>query len=670
MRRGAKAKDDEEEGGGSGAAAADHKKESSGGSGIFSLIVACCVACAVLVVAAFVLRRSGLLGTTITDTTDGRTFAIEGGSFVKDGAPFRFISGEFHYFRVPRALWADRLHKMRLGGLNAVSTYVPWNLHEPRRGKLVFDGELDLAAFIREAQRHGLLVIVRPGPYICAEWEWGGLPAWLAWSPGRPIRVRSSDERFLLAAQPFLARVLSIVVPLQYSRGGPVVAAQLENEYGSFGSDMRYMAWLQDLFRRHGVDCVVFDSNGRRALGVPSLPGVLRTANFGAWTNATAVLRRLAAHVGRGPLFVTEFWCGWFDHFGEQHHVADIQRTSNALRDILAAGASVNFYMYVGGTNFGFMNGANYNESTSAYEPTITSYDYSAPISESGDVSASWTAFRDVIADFSSLEPTAHWPPPTLRATYGRVSTPPACGLLDPVALGFLGVRTTSEWTLTMEDLRQSYGFVLYETILPPISADDTKLRLIEVHDRAIVVLDDTVVARFSREQGTVDLAENASPQRLRILVENMGRINFGRMMADDPKGITQGVMVGDRFLSNWTMWSLPLTPESLEQLAARPPELRCSTPKQFQPTIFAGTVDIEGEPSSTFLDTAGWTKGIAWVNGKNIGRFWNIGPQRSLFVPHVFLRKGINTITVLDIDNTITVPDPAIALVDKQMLG
>lgn len=316
MRR--KPKEEEEQREDSAEGTSDSKVETGGINRIIPIVTAFVVALgtvfAVALVLRFVAARDGTDGGT---EKTGRWFGIRGNDFVRDGKPFRIISGEFHYFRTPSAHWADRLHKMRLGGLNTVTTYVPWNLHEPRRGKFVFEGDLDLAGFIRQAKIHGLLVIIRPGPYICGEFEWGGLPAWLGWAaPG--IRIRSSDKRFLAAAEPFLSRVLSIVSPLQYSNGGPVIAMQIENEYGSFGSDMAYMFWLKSLLVERRVNCVLFDSNGRRAVGVPSLPGVLRTVNFGHWANVTTILRRLRTHIGTGPLFVTEFWCGWFDHHGEE----------------------------------------------------------------------------------------------------------------------------------------------------------------------------------------------------------------------------------------------------------------------------------------------------------------------------------------------------------------
>ncbi|MFJ9080767.1 beta-galactosidase family protein, partial [Streptomyces sp. NPDC102278] len=321
---------------------------------------------------------------------------IDDDGFRLDGEPFRFLSGGLHYFRVHPGHWRDRLRKARLMGLNTVETYVPWNLHEPRPGEFRMEGGLDLPGFLDLAAAEGLFVLLRPGPYICAEWEGGGLPSWLLADPD--IRLRSRDPRFLAAVDDYFRQLLFPLRSRLATRGGPVLAVQVENEYGAYGDDTAYLEHLADSLRGCGVDVPLFTCDQPADLERGALPGVLATANFGS--RSAQSLAALRAVRPSGPLLCTEFWIGWFDRWGGNHIVRDAEDAAQELDELLATGASVNFYMFHGGTNFGFMNGANDKHT---YRPTVTSYDYDAPLDEAGDPTEKFNAFREVIAKYAPV---------------------------------------------------------------------------------------------------------------------------------------------------------------------------------------------------------------------------------------------------------------------------
>eukprot|EP00727_Mastigamoeba_balamuthi_P007073 m51a1_g2987 putative beta-galactosidase (648) ;mRNA; r:736398-739068 len=634
--------------------------------------------CGALLVASLVLFAN-LPATSAPSSTRGRTqvpgrarrtFGVVGDQFVRDGAPYRVVSGAFHYFRTPRELWADRLRKMRLGGLNTVETYVPWNLHEPARGKLVFEGDLDLLHFIDLAEREGLLVIVRPPPYICAEWEFGGLPAWILRDRG--VVLRSSDPRFLVPAQEFLKHLAAMLVPRLYSRGGPVVAVQVENEYGSYSDDLDYLDALESTLRRSGIDCVLFNSNGywpRQLANGAGRGQVLRAVNFGLGGNATMAFEHLRDAQKHGPLFVAEFWDGWFDHWGERHHTAKDDAICAVLDQILAAGASVNIYMYVGGTNFGLMNGANSDARTGALQPTVTSYDYDSPVGEAGDVTTKWLRIREVLGRYLRV-PSDPSPAPAPKTAYGPVKMAEWASLLDASVLRAFSAPVSSTSPLSFTDLSLDYGFVLYETTVPAIGQETERLTIAGVHDRATVWVGDE-----PRLAGSVDSLTSSGESRtlrlprgpggrLRVLVENCGRVNYGKRIGDE-KGIMGPVLLGEGLtLRNWTQWALPLT--SLPSALA----FSQTTPGPSTPAFHRGRFVIDGEPTDTFLDTRGWNKGLAYVNGRCLGRFWpSKGPQATLYVPAPFLRRGGNEVVVFDVESEVRVQSYAL-FVDKHVLG
>ncbi|MFH8836869.1 beta-galactosidase family protein [Streptomyces sp. NPDC017868] len=551
--------------------------------------------------------------------------------FLLDGQPFRLLSGGLHYFRIHPEQWADRLRKARLMGLNTVETYVPWNLHQPRPDHFVMDGGLDLPRFIELAAAEGLHVLLRPGPYICAEWEGGGLPSWLLAEPD--IRLRTRDPRFLAAVDDFFDRLLTPLLPHLASRGGPVLAVQVENEYGAFGDDTAYMEHIADSLRRVGVDVPLFTCDQPVDLERGALPGVLATANFGS--RSAEHLAELRAKRPEGPLMTSEFWIGWFDRWGARHVVRDPDEAARELDELLATGASVNFYMFHGGTNFGFTNGANDKHT---YRPTITSYDYDSPLDEAGDPAAKYTAFRDVIAKYAPV-PDEPVPAPGPKLAVPAVRLTESVGLLDGVA--GLAPRIDSMRPLTMEELEQDFGFVLYETVLPLVGP--ALLEVEQVRDRAQVFVDGQPVGVLERENHEHALAFTVprAGGRLQILVENQGRVNYGQGI-HDRKGLLGKVLLDGSELVGWTSRPLPFA--SLEGI---PFETTARTP--VGPTLHRGTFEV-AEPADTFLHLDGWTKGNAWVNGFALGRYWSRGPQKSLYVPAPVLRAGTNEVVVLEL--------------------
>jgi len=579
------------------------------------------------------------------------TFATEGNQFTYNGQSIRILSGAIHYFRVVPEYWEDRLLKLKACGLNTVETYVPWNLHEPQEGRYVFEGIADLVGFIELAGRLGLHVIVRPSPYICAEWEFGGLPAWLLADPG--IRLRCFDERYLEKVDRYYDVLLPKLVPYLCTNGGPIIAMQIENEYGSYGNDMKYLEYLRDGMVRRGIDVLLFTSDGPEDFMLQGgmVPGVLETVNFGS--RADEAFAQLRRYQPDGPLMVMEFWNGWFDHWGEEHHTRDASEMAEALDDILRAGASVNFYMFHGGTNFGFWNGANHHLT---YEPTVTSYDYDTLLSEWGEPTDKFYAAREAIGRYVEL-PELSLPEPLARSSYGTVRLTERTDLFASLDKLSAPVRRTCPEP--MEAVGQGSGFILYSTRVSGPRRDN-ELVLQQVRDRALVFVDGRyagVVERWAPEADPIRFDIPAEGARLDILVENMGRVNYGPLLKDH-KGITEGVRLGNQFLYDWEIRPLPL--DDLSGLVFNG--------EQGQgPAFYRGTFAVEGQPADTFVALDGWTKGVVYVNGFNLGRYWSRGPQRRLYVPGPLLREGDNEIVVFELHGAEAAE---VALLDSPDLG
>lgn len=565
---------------------------------------------------------------------------VKGNEFYLEESPFQIVSAAMHYFRVPRMYWKDRLRKIKGCGFNTVETYVPWNLHEPREGQFDFRGEKDLCFFLECACEEGLHVLLRPGPYICSEWECGGLPFWLC--SNRDLHVRCSDPAYLEKVDRYFGHLLPLVIPYQSTHGGPILAMQVENEYGSYGNDKVYLAHLRDKMRELGVDVLLFTSDGGMdsMLSGGTIDGVLKTVNFGSRTAENfAALRR---HQPVGPLMCSEFWDGWFDHWGEARHERNAEDAAAVLEEILSMGGSASVYMFVGGTNFGFMNGCNY---FSRLEPTQTSYDFDAPVSEDGSLTEKYFAMRRVVEKyFGQLPPVTFSPIP--KKDYGIVQMRESAPLFEN--LDCLSDAQYCAYPETMEHLGQNYGFILYRTeIQGPVEKQPLLLR--EVHDRGLVFCQGEYQATVMRDEPQPEIyvgAKAGETVQLDILVENMGRINYGPYLADE-KGIIGGVALNidsmyPQNLFGWQVYCLPLDNLSgLRYQAARAPE--------GQPVFLRGSFYAE-ETADTFADMANFTKGVLFINGKNVGRYWNAGPQKRLYIPASFLKAGENSLEVLEL--------------------
>lgn len=563
-----------------------------------------------------------------------RSFAATDQGFTLDGAPLRILSGALHYFRVHPDRWRDRLLAARAMGLNTVETYVAWNRHEPEPGVHDFSDGLDLERFVTLAADAGLHVLLRPGPYICAEWDLGGLPWWLLREPD--MRLRSTHPAYLDAVDRWFDVLIPRVVPLLASRGGPILMVQVENEFGAHGGDAdegaAYLAHLADGLLARGVDVPLFTSDQprREMLAAGSLPGVLATANFGA--RAEESFTRLRELRPVGPLMCTEFWCGWFDHWGEPHHTRDATETAASLDDVLAAGASVNVYMWHGGTNPGWFNGAN-TDDDGRYQPTVTSYDYDAPLTEWGEPGPKYAAFREVLARYADV-PAEAPPPASARRGFGAVALTGTVAALDalvPVAGG------PWEAPPSMEAAGIGHGFACYSAELP---RGGTELLLPGVADRAQVFVDGALAGVVERDGEGVPLTVAAEPgARLDVLVENRGRVNYGPHL-HDRKGLPGGVLCDGEAVPGWRVAALPDVAD-----------LPFAPGAGAGPAVFhRGTLEV-AEPADTFLDPAGWPRGVAWVNGVNLGRFLADGPQRRLYVPAPVLRTGPNEVVVFAVD-------------------
>lgn len=570
------------------------------------------------------------------------------GRFLLNGKPFRLVSGAIHYFRVVPEYWRDRLLKLRACGFNTVETYIPWNLHERKEGEFCFSGLADVAGFVRLAGELGLHVILRPSPYICAEWEFGGLPAWLLGYHG--IRLRCMDELYLAKVDAYYDALIPVLLPLLSTRGGPVLAVQVENEYGSYGNDKDYLDYLRQGLIRRGVDVLLFTSDGPEdgMLQGGTLPGTLATVNFGS--RPEEAFRTFRHYRPEDPLVCMEYWNGWFDHWLTPHHIREAGDTAEVLDRMLELGASVNFYMFHGGTNFGFYNGANYD---ARYEATVTSYDYDAPLSESGEYTAKYAAVKQVLERHFGPAPEAA-PVPVARFAYGEAELTERLDLLD--AAGRLSVPVLRTWPEPMERLGQGYGFILYETFLTGPRTEEL-LHLQDVHDRALVFLDETflgTVERWNPRPLTVTVPPDGA--RLRILVENMGRVNYGPKLLDR-KGITEGVRLNNQFQMGWTIHPLPFDsvadlPFAAAAEAKPSAETQAAAAKGDRPAFYRGGFHAE-VCGDTFIRLDGWTKGVVWVNGFNLGRYWSEGPQQTLYLPGPLLRQGWNELIVLELHHT-----------------
>ncbi|WP_171169399.1 beta-galactosidase [Streptomyces sp. I05A-00742] len=557
-----------------------------------------------------------------------------------DGRPVRLLSGALHYFRVHEGHWAHRLAMLRAMGLNCVETYVPWNRHEPVEGRTHDVGEL--GRFLDTAAGAGLYAIVRPGPYICAEWENGGLPHWLTGRLGP--RVRTSDPEYLRAVDGWLDAVLPEVTGRQIGRGGPVVLVQVENEYGSYGSDQEYLRHLVARLRTAGVTVPLVTSDGPEdhMLTAGTVPGALATVNFGS--GAREAFRALRRHRPDGPLMCMEFWCGWFTHWGGAAAERDAGEAAAALREILECGASVNLYMAHGGTSFGGWSGANRagEEHRGALRPTVTSYDYDAPVDEYGRPTAKFHAFREVLAGHAEgALPDVPPAPPALGAPVRAELTrwAPPGEVMD--ALG--GAGREAVVPPSFEELGVDRGVVRYRFTVPgPRRA--LPLRVSGLRDLAVAYVDGVRTAVLDDEEGLI--GDVPGPASVELWVESLGRVNYGPRLGER-KGLTGGLLHGGQYVHGVRARGLRLAALTEEGALAA---VRWRPAGGEEPGLYRGTFLVAG-PGDAVLGLPGWGRGFVWVNGFCLGRYWSAGPQRTLWVPGPVLHEGRNELLVLEMD-------------------
>uniref|UniRef100_A0A8V0YZJ3 Beta-galactosidase n=1 Tax=Gallus gallus TaxID=9031 RepID=A0A8V0YZJ3_CHICK len=546
-----------------------------------------------------------------------RTFGIDYdcNCFVKDGHPFRYISGSIHYSRVPRYYWKDRLLKMKMAGLNAIQTYVPWNYHEPQMGVYDFSGDRDLEYFLQLASETGLLVILRAGPYICAEWDMGGLPAWLL--EKESIVLRSSDSDYLTAVEKWMGVLLPKMKPHLYHNGGPIIMVQVENEYGSyFACDYDYLRSLLKIFRQHlGDEVVLFTTDGASQfhLKCGALQGLYATVDFAPGGNVTAAFLAQRSSEPTGPLVNSEFYTGWLDHWGHRHIVVPSETIAKTLNEILARGANVNLYMFIGGTNFAYWNGL--------------------------------------------------IPPTTSKFAYGRVRLQKVGTVVEVLDRLSPSGPVKSTYPLTFVQLKQYFGFVLYRTKLPKNCTEPTQLSspFDGVHDRAYVSVDGVQQGVLERGKSLmINITGNAGAN-LDILVENMGRVNFGRFN-NDFKGLVSNLTLDEDILVEWEIYPLNIDGAVNHFIHGYPdqPKRSVGNPQSYEaPAFYTGILSIPGGipdlPQDTYVKFPDWTKGQIWINGFNLGRYWPArGPQLTLFVPRNILVSSVpNNITVLELEHS-----------------
>jgi beta-galactosidase len=570
--------------------------------------------------------------------------------FLLDGAPHQIIAGALHYFRIHPDQWADRIHKARLMGLNCIETYVAWNAHAPVRGEFRTDGGLDLARFLRLIQAEGMHAIIRPGPYICGEWHNGGLPTWLL--RDEQVQPRQFEPQYLKAVTEYLEAVYTIVAPAQLDRGGPVILVQIENEYGAYGDDREYLAELVRLTRAGDitVPLVTVDQATPQMLTAGNLPGVHMTASFGS--RSFERLATLREHQPTGPLMCMEFWNGWFDSWGTHHHRTPVEQTARELDAILAAGASVNLYMFHGGTNFGCTNGANHK---GRYHPITTSYDYDAPLDEAGNPTDKFFAFRAVIGRYAPVP--AEPPPSPPPAPAFDVGIAPQHSLFELVTV--LGAAQSHETAPSFDEIEHDGALAVYQTRLT--GSGPGVLAFGEVRDRAWVYLDAAPVGVLSRESNERTIQLPRAGGQLTVLVEDQGRVDYGPRIGEH-KGLIGAIQLDGGPVAGWTV-----RPLDLDRVGTLPPgRPGPAGPPGPGPVVARGTFDLAG-PTDLFLDTADWGKGYAWVNGFALGRYWRRGPQRTLYVPAPVTHSGPNELVVLELE---VMADPTARFVDGLRLG
>ena len=580
------------------------------------------------------------------------SFEIKDGDFYLNGKATPIYSGEMHYSRIPHEYWRHRLQMMKGMGLNTVATYVFWNWHETEPGKWDFEGDKNLAEYIKIAGEEDMMVILRPGPYVCAEWEFGGYPWWLQNIEG--MEIRRDNEQFLKHTKLYIERLFKEVGHLQCTNGGPIIMVQCENEFGSYVSQRKdipleehraYNAKIKQQLADAGFNVPLFTSDGSWLFEGGSTPGALPTANG---ENNIENLKKVVNeyHDGKGPYMVAEFYPGWLSHWAEPFPQISASRIAKQTEEYIKNNVSFNFYMVHGGTNFAFTAGANYDKRRDI-QPDLTSYDYDAPISEAGWVTAKYDSIRNVMKKYVKNIPDAPAAIPVIEIPSIK---------LDKVAdvLGYTSriKPISNEEPLTFEQMNQGYGYVLYSRHFnQPISGT---LAIPGLRDYAVIYIDGEKVGELNRNTQTYEMEiEVPFNATLQILVENMGRINYGSEIVHNTKGIISPITIAEQPISgNWEMYQLPMSevPDFTKLGNNNVFKNGSSQANRLKdcPVLYEGTFTLD-ETGDTFIDMEAWGKGIIFINGHNIGRYWKVGPQQTLYIPGVWLKKGENKIVIFE---------------------
>lgn len=577
------------------------------------------------------------------------TFVLGDSTFLLDGKSFQMISGEMHYPRIPHEAWRARIKAAKAMGLNTIGTYIFWNLHEPQKGKFDFTGNNNVAEFVKIAQEEGLWVVLRPSPYVCAEWEFGGYPYWL--QNEKDMVVRSNNKKFLEAYRNYILQVGKQLAKLQVNHGGNILMVQVENEYGSYGSDKEYLDINRKLFIEAGFDGLLYTCDGAKQMKNGYLPGLLPAVNGLSDTRAVKKLIQ-EYHDGKGPYYIAEWYPAWYDSWGKAHHTSASTSHIALLDNILTAGVSINMYMFHGGTTRGFMNGANMSRGT-PYSPQTTSYDYDAPLDEAGNITDKFMQYRNVILkhipkgltlpDVPKKKETIIFPTINLTQTVNVFDILP-----KPI---------NNAKPLTFEALNQDYGYVLYRTTITDKKSGWLKVK--GLRDYGIIFVNNEMIGILDRRlrQDSIQIDVPTGKATLDIFVENMGRVNYGIFLSDSKKGISEKVTLNNEELTNWNMYKLPFT--NINSYS-----IKKNSSSTLNPILKKGVFNLK-KTGDTYLDMRKWGKGCVWINGRHLGRYWEIGPQQTLYVPAEWLKTGQNQIIILELikpdQNTISSLDSPI---------
>lgn len=580
------------------------------------------------------------------------TFAAGDKTFLLNGKPFLVKAAEVHYSRIPKEYWENRIQLCKALGMNTLCIYIFWNYHEMEEGKFDFTGNKDIAEFCRLAQKNGMYIIVRPGPYVCAEWEMGGLPWWLLKNDS--IQLRTLDADYMNHVEKFMAEVGKQLGPLQITNGGNIIMVQVENEYGSYGIDKPYISAIRDIVKKSGFDQVpLFQCDWSSNFTNNALDDLLWTVNFGTGSDIDAQFQKLKELRPNTPLMCSEFWSGWFDHWGRPHETRPADVMVSGLQEMIEKNISFSLYMTHGGTTFGFWGGAN----NPAYSAMCSSYDYDAPISENGQVTPKYTLLREMMQNHLQEGETLADIPQQIKAV--KVPEFQLTEMAD--VFDNLPAAIESEDIKPMEKFNQGWGSILYRKQLDADVKKGTEVKITEVHDYALVFVNGNKIAELDRRKGEFSFILNEGLKKddiLDIYIEALGRVNFDKSI-HDRKGITESVTIGGTELKNWQVFLLPL--DYNFALNKKYSEVKSTT----KPAYYKGEFTLD-KAEDTFLDFSTWGKGFVWVNGYAMGRIWQIGPQQTLYMPGCWLKEGKNEIVVLDI---LGANEPKVQGLDKPIL-